>query len=390
MKKSIYITYMGLTEPLLYSQVLNYLKGLSKKGINIYIVSFEKKEFLKKEVIKQLKLELQEYGIKWIFLKYHKSPQFLSKPYDIIRGMFFIAYLSLKERVDIIHARGTFCALMGAIPKVFLGKKMIFDVRGLMAEEYVDAGFWNRGAFVYKFINRIEEYFIKKSDYVIVLTNKIKDIFLDKHKVKNIIVIPTCVDLEKFYLNNTGKQNIKFTLIYAGAIGTWYMLNEMMDFYKVLSESISNAKFIILSQSDKDTIERHVPAQLKENVFIKSVDPKAMVNYMNMADMGIFFIKPCFSKIASCPTKFSEYLACGLPVIINNKIGDTGDIVRDNKIGVVIEQFNAQVYRKAIVDMGKLLEEKIILRQRCRNVAERYFSLEEGVDKYYKVYEGLK
>src|SRR5687768_7432269 len=35
-------------------------------------------------------------------------------------------------------------------------------------------------------------------------------------------------------------------------------------------------------------------------------------SYLSAADAGLSFIKSCFSKIASSPTKNAEYLACGL------------------------------------------------------------------------------
>lgn len=385
--KSIYITYMGLTEPLLYSQALNYLKGLSQKGIAIYIVSFEKKQFLKDSDIKRIKDDLGQYGIKWAFLKYHKRVQFLSKPYDIIRGVFFVTYLSVKENIDVIHARGTFCAFIGIISKCILRKKMIFDMRGLMAEEYVDARLWKRDTFIYAFVSRIEKYFLKKADEVVVLTDKIKNILLSKYKVIKISVIPTCVNLEDFSIN---KKNAKeFTMIYIGAIGTWYMLPEMIDFYSVLCRTIEKSRFIILSQADRRIIEKSIPDNIKDRVVVKSVEHKRVADYLNAADIGISFIKPCFSKIASCPTKFAESLACGLPVVINSGIGDTDEIVREHRIGVVIENFNIGEYKKNIEEIKMLLEEGYGLRDRCRKVAKNYFSLKEGIEKYFQIYTRL-
>ena len=40
----LYISYDGMTDPLGQSQVLPYLTGLSKKGFNIILISFEKQE----------------------------------------------------------------------------------------------------------------------------------------------------------------------------------------------------------------------------------------------------------------------------------------------------------------------------------------------------------
>ena len=60
---------MGLTEPLLHSQVLSYLKILSQKGVSVHILSYEKKQFLTKANIYSIKQELDAAGIKWSFLK---------------------------------------------------------------------------------------------------------------------------------------------------------------------------------------------------------------------------------------------------------------------------------------------------------------------------------
>ena len=187
--KSLYITYMGLSEPLLYSQVLSYLKILSQKGISIHILSFEKTQLLTEEEENIIKKDLENSGIRWTFLRYHKRFQFLSKPYDIIKGVFFVFYLSLKEGINVIHARGTFCALLGIMPCLFLRKKIIFDIRGLMAEEYLDAGLWKKNSLNYKFINKLEEYFIKRAAEVIVITNKANDLLAKRGRLKNITVI---------------------------------------------------------------------------------------------------------------------------------------------------------------------------------------------------------
>ena len=48
--KVLYITYDGLTDPLGQSQVLPYLFWLSKKGYHFTVLSFEKKERLKKSI----------------------------------------------------------------------------------------------------------------------------------------------------------------------------------------------------------------------------------------------------------------------------------------------------------------------------------------------------
>ncbi|MDP8230791.1 MAG: glycosyltransferase family 4 protein [Candidatus Gorgyraea atricola] len=388
---------MGLTEPLLHSQVLNYLKILRQSGISVCILSYEKRRLFKKHNVEIIKEDLNKAGIKWISLGYHKRFQFLAKPYDIIRGMFVALYISIAGRVDVIHARGTFCALIGILPCLILKKKMVFDMRGLMAEEYVDAGLWKKNSMAYKIVDRLEQYFIRRADEVIVLTGNARELILSKGRTKNITLIPACTDLNRFRLKDVDNGfksgyslDKKFILIYTGSLGTWYMLSEMLDFYKELLRVDNSSAFFILSQTSKAWIEQYIPDNIKKNVIVDSSSPENVVDFLNLADVGIFFIKSCFSKRASCPTKFGEYLACGLPVVINKGIGDTEEIVRKNRVGVVVEDFSAQEYRKKIEELKELLKEGDALRRRCRDVAERHFSLAQGGKKYVEVYKRLK
>ena len=63
--------------------------------------------------------------------------------------------------------------------------------------------------------------------------------------------------------------------------------------------------------------------------------------------LGWRLSKRCVSKIASSPTKNGEYLACGLPLIINAGVGDSDALINDWKAGVLIEEFTEEEYAEA-------------------------------------------
>src|SRR3989338_1630384 len=102
----LYISYMGLSEPLVESQALAYLKGLSVNGNNICILTFEKYKLLSKERLQKIREILGSYNIDWFFLRYHKSPVFFAKSFDLLSGLVFTFYIIVTKRIDIIHARG--------------------------------------------------------------------------------------------------------------------------------------------------------------------------------------------------------------------------------------------------------------------------------------------
>ena len=56
-------------------------------------------------------------------------------------------------------------------------------------------------------------------------------------------MIPCCTDENLFHADNIKNvknelniQDNEFVISYVGSIGTWYMLDEMLDFFKLLRE----------------------------------------------------------------------------------------------------------------------------------------------------------
>jgi glycosyltransferase involved in cell wall biosynthesis len=110
-------------------------------------------------------------------------------------------------------------------------------------------------------------------------------------------------------------------------------------------------------------------------------------SYLAAADVGLSFIKRCISKIASSPTKNGEYLACGLPIVINAGIGDSDALVNDWKLGVLIEDFDAQHFDDAYTTLEKIIADPGA-KTKARNAAEKLFDLNViGANRYAELYE---
>jgi glycosyltransferase involved in cell wall biosynthesis len=169
------------------------------------------------------------------------------------------------------------------------------------------------------------------------------------------------------------------------------MLEEMIAFFKLAKEAIEDAHFLIFTLSDHgtvmDTIEKS-RADIRDFTLMR-IAPDKICDYVPAGKASLIFIKPVFSKTASCPTKFAEALACGMPVIINSGIGDTAEVIKKERVGVVIEDFSENGYRKGIAELTRLLQEGEVLRERCRDTARKYFLLEDGAGKYLQIYKDI-
>jgi len=402
----LYLSYDGMTDPLGQSQVIPYLQGISKLGFHFTLISFEKTERFKKSET-QIAALLKQSNIDWVPLTYTKSPPILSSIYDVIRMQRKAFELHKQKNFSILHSRSYVSSLVGLAMKKKFDIKFIFDMRGFYADERVDGGPWKLNNPLYKmvyiFFKRKEKQFLSNADYTISLTENGKREIQSWKEIPNqpipIQVIPCCADLEKFSPTQIDKAKLQelrtqfsikendFVLSYLGSVGTGYMLDEMLDFFKCLLEQKSNAKFLFITNEPASLVlykaeEKNIPA----DKFVITPSSYSLVpTYLTLSSISIFFIKPVFSKRASSPTKQGEIKGMGIPYICNTGVGDVDEIVADTNSGFVASNFSVAEYQKIVKD---LLSNKLKIEQ-IRSGATKYYSLEKGVEKYNAVYKAL-
>ncbi len=107
-----------------------------------------------------------------------------------------------RNRIEMVHARGHIPATIALALKRRFGIKMIFDLRGLMAEEYVDAEHWREGGLPYRMTKATERRILAATDGIVTLTESIWPIIREwkglRGRAVHHEVIPCCVDLSLF------------------------------------------------------------------------------------------------------------------------------------------------------------------------------------------------
>lgn len=403
----LYLSYDGMTDPLGQSQVLAYIEGLSKLNYRFTLISFEKDERFKKEKQK-VEERCKESNIRWVPLAYTKNPPILSTLYDVWVLKKKALQILEEDAFEIVHCRSYITALVGLELKRKQAVKFIFDMRGFYADERVDGKIWNRSNplynAVYKFFKKKELQFFSEADYVISLTEAGKNIIHSWKQIATqpipIQVIPCCANLDVFdnsKVDEKAKNELRkslhlnendFVLSYLGSIGTWYMLDEMLDFFAILKEENAQTKFLFITNESPDFITAKASKKgIKADDLRIIASPHHLVPlHLSTSDAGIFFIKPVFSKKASSPTKQGELMGMNLLHVCNSGVGDVDSIVKQSDCGVVVENFNEENYKRA----AKELLQKVNLKDNhIREQAFNFYSLERGVQLYAKVYEDL-
>jgi glycosyltransferase involved in cell wall biosynthesis len=400
----LYLSYDGMTDPLGQSQVIPYLQGLSTAGYRISLISFEKDEQeAQRPTVEAL---LRESGIAWHPLSYTKNPPVFSTIKDIQTMGRKAAILHHDDPVQLVHCRSYISALVGIDLKQKYGIKFLFDMRGFWADERVEGGLWNKSnplyLWSYQYFKKKELSFFQEADCTVSLTHAGKQEIhswegLKGHTVP-IEVIPCCADLSLFDAGKQPKQiEVRaslglgpehFVLAYLGSVGTWYLLPEMLQFFKQLHQSRPQARFLFITPDDPEFIQREATHQGVDYHLLTIVkSPRARVPYfLKAADASIFFIKPSFSKKASSPTKQGEIMGMGMPIICNAGVGDTEQIVRQYQAGAVVKGFSFRDFKQVIDKIDALQD---LDPARIRQGAQEVYALEDGVARYRAIYRRL-
>jgi glycosyltransferase involved in cell wall biosynthesis len=406
-KKVLFISYDGMTDPLGQSQVIPYLAGLTKQGYEFVILSCDKpdKYIANKEYVQKL---IEPYPIQWVSIPYHKSPPVLSSAYDFYKLKQTAKKLHQQYTFDMTHTRVGLPQLVALYMKKKLGVKFMNDIRGFWADERVDGGMWNLKnplyKIIYTFFRKKEDECVAIADYNTCLTYKGKEVILGWKQVPQPVkveVVPCSVDMELFnpfnidsnvknnLQNELGIQKDDFVVSYLGSIGGWYLTKEMMLFCKLLLDKKPAAKFLFISNNrHQDILDAAAAYKIPpKNIIVKMGKRHEVPALLSFSTYSLFFIKPCYSKLSSSPTKHGEIMAMGIPVIANSGVGDVKEIIEKYKAGFVLDDFSEKAMQN-IVD-------SICTNTNQFNVADirkgalDFYNLENTLLTYSKVYKAV-
>ena len=402
----LFTSYDGLTDPLGQSQILPYLSGLSKKGATVHIISFEKPERFEK--YKSLIDEIVEVNnLKWTPMLYTKRPPVLSTVYDLWRLRNMMAKIIKAENIQLIHSRTLITTVVCLWAKRIFNLRLLFDMRGFWADERIEGKIWNLQnplfKAIYKYFKKKEATCLQEAEHIVSLTNAGKkeilkwNLKIDESKIS---VIPCCVDVDFFDPNKIEKKNrqqIRTELnismsdtvfIYTGGVGTWYCLDEMMQFFKTYHAQNPTSKFAIITTENPAVIFSCAQRNGVDESLIRVTESSRskMPQYLAAADLALFFILPSYSKTASSPTKQGEMMAMQLPIICNDNVGDTGFVIRKYKAGWVVKDFSINEFQKTAKE---IIANPIFASVDIRKGAEEFYGLKNGIEAYWQIYKSI-
>jgi glycosyltransferase involved in cell wall biosynthesis len=388
----LYLSYNGIAEPLVESQVLAYLRELARDGFRFTLLTFERRPPSESETA-HWRERLAQQGITWHWLRSRGGLGPLTSLIDLRRGLRAVRRLHAQRRFALVHARSFIPALVAQRFKRRDGVPFLNDLRGFWVDEKVYRGRLRANGTVYRIAKSLEAQVLRDSDYLVSLSDRgareLHGFAAWRGRVlPPLATIPTCVDLERFRPPPPRPRHAP-VFGYVGSLSEEYLPDEVIAWFAAARDVFPDARLHLITRSAeaplRATLARYsVP---EDRVRMTALPPAQVPAAIGEFDAALSFIRPHFAKLASCPTKVGEYLACGVPVVGNRDIGDLDTLI-DDGVGCVLEAFTAAERQRSFERLAQLWCDPQ-LPARCRALAENHFSLTQGSARYAQAYREL-
>jgi hypothetical protein len=231
-----------------------------------------------------------------------------------------------------------------------------FDARAAAAEENKYVAALRNDYSLQRYIIIANIYFIVyqtllAADKVFVVSNVLQKYFQDTYNLhyKKFVPYPCLSDSRKFYYDSNIRNELRSALgigeairvlIYSGGLDSeWHITEKMFTFmnYLLMYEKKSMLICLTKNQLTFEKILNNYP-EVKPRILSLSVPNHEVYKYLNAADYGILFRENTIMNNVASPTKFAEYILCGLPVLISEGVGDYSNFTKKHNLGVLIRE----------------------------------------------------
>jgi glycosyltransferase involved in cell wall biosynthesis len=395
-KGVLFFSDSSVLNPILHSQGLPLTRSLSENGFRCYFLSFESRQKSNDEHESYTEIVDQYAGI----VSFHKALLKENKVFSFLFNYFSSGFIAARKiisqyKIDIIHTRSLYPAIIGLFLKIIYPKiKLIYDNRGVFIEEQIYLEQWKRGGVKEKIFKTLEKQVLKKSDHIVVVSKVFRDLLIRDHpKLKNLSDKVSVINNKTLIKDKIEEEDLtrrktlnKIVGIYSGSSAKWQNINEIFSFAQKCSSEIKNFRFKVLtyeSEKFKKLIANF--GELSQASEISEVSPDDVFENLLSVNFGLLLRENNIVNNVSSPLKFAEYLSAGLPVVVSEGVGDTGEIIKRYNVGVIVINND---YETAVKELRELLNDPDIYL-RCRDVSMQEYNMEDSLSSYLAIYQRI-
>ena len=310
---------------------------------------------------------------------------FLKRIVDFISFMFSSLFFGLfTRRVDVVIGTSPqfFTVISAWALAKFKSIPFVFELRDIWPASITAVEVMKR-SWVIRVLEKLELFLYHQADLIISVTHSFKrDLQNRSVSAEKIKVVLNGVDLSKYKPLSNKDQNLaekyglqsKFVAGYIGTHGLAHALDIFIEAAELLKGEDDIRLIFVGGGADKDRLENLVKYRGLSNVIMIPMQLKEnMLKVWSLCDISLVSLKntPLFSGVI--PSKIFESMAMSLPIIISVPEGESTEIIRAQRAGLVVPPENSNSLYEAILSIKK---DKNLYRELAHNsnLAARKFN----------------
>lgn len=304
---------------------------------------------------------------RWMILPHYYSykPSVFSIYTFVEKILIFI--LSIIERPSFILADGSSSCNMASFSTSFF--PLIANFRADESDEYL---FLNHIPAETEESRRIKSLCVcaaNKSSYSICVSKNLESYLLSLGaRFANNYIFPCCADHSRFkdVLPNNSKNII---VGYFGGTSSWQCIKQVIELVISLRKISDRYKLLLLCSGSLHEFQNELESLGGDNYTVKFLSTSEMPAAIASMDISVSFRSNRNLNIVSSPTKLSESLAAGVPLIVSKFCGDYRDILTEGLNGVVTDGITPTDKEIIMIDSfcRKVKSNRLFYFDVCRN-----------------------
>lgn len=322
------------------SYVIDKIEYLNKKyGINIQFIAL---------------ISIRDFFInrKKIKASYPKSlilPHFPKTRFYALNLLFLVPIWLFWGSNKVIAKNIFSAALARSLKKIGLVKTLIYDAEGAAYGEKVEFGIGP--GLSEESIKNLEKNAIQNADLIRTVSHKMPHYWNESLGVDKLpyTVIPCTISQNYLTVSLDSESTLAerkklgfnaedIIFIYAGSFSPWQGFELIDELFMKLLEKHPQYKLLILSNIFPNEMKCY--QSFPECVQVTYVDHAKVPLYLSISDYGLLLRNRYITNKVAAPTKFAEYLACGLKILISPEVGDYTEFVETHDCGLVVNNIN--------------------------------------------------
>jgi glycosyltransferase involved in cell wall biosynthesis len=320
---------------------------------------------------------------------YHQTMSHARRIVSFLQFMAASWWVAMREPgVDLVYASST-PLTVGAVAlaaRLLRGSPFAFEARDLWPDAPMEMGLLEPGL-LFRLMKAVERSIYHHASFLVAVNQDVgRRMLATLGRDKPLVIAPNACDVRLFrpdrdgsaFRDRYGLQG-KLLCVHTGTMGHVNGLDAVLD-AAIELKGDERLRFLLIGDGkEKPHLRRRVAEEGLDSVLILDGIPKTeLADALATADIGLMTVRPIPVLEINCANKFFDYLAAGLPIVLNYR-GWQARILDEHGCGLSAPQGDHEGFVAAIRRLAHDAELRATQGRNGRRLAEGDFSREKVV-----------